>query len=245
MPTLKQIVEGTDTVAGRVFDWSIIFLIVVSIITFSFETLPDLSESVRSWLYYVEVVTVAIFSLEYLLRIHTAARKRDYVFSFYGIIDLLAIVPFYLGLAVDLRSIRIIRLLRLARILKMARYNAAIRRFHVALVLAREELVLFLGAAIILIYLSGVGVYYFENEAQPERYASVFHAIWWAVVTLTTVGYGDVFPVTLGGRIFTFFVLLIGIGVISIPAGLFASALGAARRLEEESAKDRAEDDGK
>lgn len=237
MPTLKQIVEDTDTVAGLVFDWFIIFLIVVSIVTFSIETVPDLSDSVRSWLYYIEVVTVVLFSIEYLLRVLLATRKRDYIFSFFGIIDLLAILPFYLSLGVDLRSIRAIRLLRLVRILKMARYNAAIRRFHVALTLAREDLILFLCAAIILIYLSGVGIYHFENEAQPERYASVFHAIWWAVVTLTTVGYGDVFPITLGGRVFTFFVLLIGIGIISIPAGLFASALGAARRLEEEQVK--------
>jgi len=100
--------------------------------------------------------------------------------------------------------------------------------------IAREEIVLFLFATLILLYLSAVGIYFFEHDEQPDVFASVFHSLWWAVVTLTTVGYGDVTPHTVGGRVFTFLVLIIGLGVVSIPAGLVASALSKARELEED-----------
>ena len=83
------------------------------------------------------------------------------------------------------------------------------------------------------IYLSSIGIYYFENEAQPEVFKSVFHSAWWSIVTLTTVGYGDVYPITLGGKIFTFFVLMIGVGLVTVPAGLVATALSKARELED------------
>ena len=96
---------------------------------------------------------------------------------------------------------------------------------------------LFGSAALIILYLSAVGIYYFENEAQPEAFKSVFHSLWWAVATLTTVGYGDVYPITAGGRIFTFFVLAVGLGIVAVPSGLIASALSQAR--EEQGKKDR------
>lgn len=150
--------------------------------------------------------------------------------------DLAAILPFYLGTGVDLRSIRTLRLLRLFRILKLARYSAAVRRFHRALAMAKEEIILFLTATAILLYLGAVGIYYFESEAQPERFGSVLHCLWWAVATLTTVGYGDVYPVTSGGKVFTCLILLVGLGFVSVPAGLVASALGRARQMEDEGA---------
>jgi voltage-gated potassium channel len=235
MPTLKQVIEQSDTRLGRAFDLFIQALIVLSLISFSIETLPNLSESAQLWLRGFEIFSVIVFSIEYLLRVYVATPRRAYIFSFFGIVDVVAILPFYIGTGVDLRSIRTFRLLRLFRIFKLARYSAAVRRFHLALNIAKEEIVLFLGATLILLYLAAVGIYYFESDAQPEQFGSVFHSLWWAVATLTTVGYGDVYPVTVGGRIFTFFVLLIGLGVISVPAGLVASALAKARELEEDA----------
>jgi voltage-gated potassium channel len=99
--------------------------------------------------------------------------------------------------------------------------------------IAHEELILYIIVTLMLLYFAAVGIYYCEHEAQPKEFASVFHSLWWAVATLTTVGYGDVYPVTAGGRLFTFIVLLMGLGVVSVPAGLVASALSKAREMED------------
>jgi len=101
----------------------------------------------------------------------------------------------------------------------------AVERYKNAVYSIRSELLIFISATIFLIYLSSIGIYYFENTAQPEVFSSVFDCMWWSVATLTTVGYGDVYPITLGGRIFTFFILMIGLSVVAVPAGLFATAL--------------------
>lgn len=206
--------------------------IVLSLVAFAVETLPSISDSTRLILSWFETTTVVLFSIEYLLRLTLSRPRSRYALSFFGIIDLLAVLPFYLSTGVDFRSIRAFRLLRLFRILKLARYSAAMRRFHRAFIIIREELVLFGTVALIVMYLSAVGIYYFEHDAQPERFTSVFDSLWWAVGTLTTVGYGDVFPVTSGGRVFTFFVLLVGLGIVAVPTGLFASALSRARDEE-------------
>jgi voltage-gated potassium channel len=200
-------------------------VIVYSIITLTLETLPDLSLSQRRFFEISEVVCVSIFSVEYLTRLFKSSDKLKFVFSFMGVIDLISILPFYLNLGSGSRALRIIRLFRIFRLLKLARYNKAISRFHQAFISVKEELVLFFLASFFLIYLVSVGIYYFENEAQPQAFQSIIHSFWWSVVTLTTVGYGDVYPVTTGGKIFTFFVLMIGVGIITIPAGLIATAM--------------------
>ena len=235
MPTIKQIVEKNDTKAGLIFDYSIQALIIVSLINFSWETLQNLSKSTRSVLKIIQVITVVIFSIEYILRIIVADKKLKYIFSFFGIIDLLAILPFYISTGIDLRALRAFRFLRLFRILKMVRYNKAIQRFHSAFLIAKEEIILFFSVTIMLLYLAGVGIYYFENTAQPEVYTSVFQSLWWAIATLTTVGYGDIYPITTGGKIFTTVILFIGLGIVAVPAGLVATALSEARDLEEKA----------
>jgi len=239
---LKAIIEKQDTVSGKIFDLCIQTLIVISIISFSLETVPDFSESTYAILTGIELFCIAVFTTEYLLRILVADKKLKFIFSFYGLIDLLAILPSFLQVSFDLRSLRVLRLLRLFRILKLVRYSRAIRRIHLAFLLVKEELILFMTVAGIVVYLSAVGIYHFENEAQPEKFSSVPVSLWWAVVTLTTVGYGDSYPITVGGRIFTFVVLLIGLGVVAIPSGLFASALTKARELEPDSKAELAED---
>ncbi|NCC61757.1 MAG: ion transporter [Verrucomicrobiae bacterium] len=214
------------------WDYVIQLLIVLSLVSFAFETLPGLSTPARKVLRAFEVVSISIFTIEYVLRLILSKPRRGYAFSFFGLIDLAAILPFYLSTGIDLRSIRAFRLLRLFRLFKLARYSAAVRRYHRAFLIAREELILFGATALILLYLSSVGIYYFENKVQPEAFASVFHSMWWAIVTLSTVGYGDIYPVTTGGKIFTFFVLVLGLGVVAVPSGLLASALSKAREEE-------------
>jgi len=235
---LERLVESRESKSGLIFDYFIQFLIVVSLITFSIETLPNNSKRTKEILDLLELICVIIFSIEYIIRVIIAKKKIKFIFSFFGIIDLLAILPFYLSLGIDLRSIRALRLLRLFRMLKLVRYNTAINRFSVAFRLMKEELFMFLSLTVILLFFSGVGIYYFENSVQPEKFSSIFSSLWWALETLTTVGYGDIYPVTIGGKIFTFFILMIGLGIIAVPAGMISSALTEARELEEKEKND-------
>ena len=231
---LRAIVEDNTTPIGRRFDYFIQGLILLSLVAFSVDTLPNNSPALTQLLTYIEWVSVGVFSLEYLLRIYVAQKPWKYILSFYGLIDLIAILPFYLQWAVDLRALRAFRIFRVFRALKLVRYNAALRRFRSAANIVKEEMMLFFMITAIFLFLSAAGIYFFENEAQPEVFKSIFHSFWWAIVTLTTVGYGDVYPVTVGGRVFTFFVLILGVGVVTIPAGLVATALSKARELEED-----------
>ncbi len=231
---IKNIVEINDNSLSRGFAIFIQVLIVVSIITFSLETIPDLEPETRSFLQWVELISVIVFTVEYLLRIYVSDKKIRFVFSFFGLIDLLAILPFYLSFGIDLRSLRALRFVRLFRLFKLVRYNKAIGHFGKAIKIAKEEILLFLFITFILIYLSAVGIYYFENAAQPEHFSSIFDSLWWAIITLTTVGYGDVYPITVGGRVFTFFVLMIGLGIVAIPTGILSSALTRAIDKKEE-----------
>lgn len=209
-------------------------LILANLLSFALETLPDLGTTARQVLAAFEALSVIIFTLEFAARLALSRRRLGYLFSFMGFIDLAAILPFYLGLAFDLRSMRAVRLMRVFRIFKLTRYSAAARRIHQAFIYAREELILFGAAALIVLYLAAVGIYHFEHEAQPRVFSSVFHSLWWAIVTLTTVGYGDAFPITAGGRIFTSLILIIGLGIVAVPTGLLAAALSKARDHENE-----------
>lgn len=234
---INKIVDSRETKAGIYFDYAIQVLILLSIIAFTIETIPDLETETKKMLHDFEIVCITIFSVEYLMRIYIAKHKLKFIFSFYGIIDLVAILPFYLSFGFDLRSARSLRFLRLFRLIKLVRYNSAIERFSLAFKLIKEELTMFSLVSFILIYLSAVGIYYFENTVQPEAFSSIFSSLWWSVVTLTTVGYGDVIPVTIGGRIFTFIILMIGLGIIAIPSGMISSALTEARDMEKAERK--------
>ncbi|WP_430467543.1 ion transporter [Winogradskyella ouciana] len=223
--TVKSIVEYNDNKLSKSFAVFIQVLIVLSVITFSIETLPNLKPQTKVILNSIEIFCVIIFTLEYLARIYVADNKPKFIFSFFGLIDFFAILPFYLSFGVDLRSLRVLRMFRLFRLLKLVRYNKAMRHFTKAMILAKEQIVLFMGVTLVLIYFAAIGIYYFENEAQPEHFSSIFDSLWWSIVTLTTVGYGDVYPITVGGRVFTFIILLIGLGIVAIPTGIISSSL--------------------
>jgi voltage-gated potassium channel len=118
----------------------------------------------------------------------------------------------------------------------LARYSSALRRFGRAFIDAKEELVVFTAFTLIILWLAAVGIYYCENAAQPELFSSVFHSLWWAVATLTTVGYGDIYPITVGGRLFTFLILMLGLSVVAVPAGILSSALSQQSRADKDAA---------
>ncbi len=233
MHVLREIIDNPETPGGRRFAWGIQIIIFATLIAFAIGTLPNLSPRVRHILRWEEIIVVAIFTLEYFLRILVARNKLRYIFSFFGLIDLMSILPFYLNVGIDLRPLRTFRLMRIFQILKLVRYNKAIQRFRHAFLISKEEITLFFSLTGFLLFVAAVGTYYFEREAQPDKFASVFHSLWWAVITLTTVGYGDVYPVTVGGRIFTVLVLMIGVGIVAVPAAIVTSALSQARAMEE------------
>ena len=233
---IRIVVEDNSTKKGKIFDYTIQLLILLSLVAFSIETLPNNSDELIEFLYVFEIFCITVFSIEYFLRILISNKPFNYIFSFYGIIDFLAIIPYYLS-SIDLRFLRAFRVFRVFRAFKLIRYNKALNRFQIAYRIVKEELTLFLVVILILLFIVSAGIYFFENQAQPEVFKSIFHSSWWSIVTLTTVGYGDVYPITLGGKIFTFFVLIIGVGVVTVPAGLVATSLSKAREIQDEEEK--------
>lgn len=240
---VETALHGRHPRFGRFFELLLLTTIAISSIAMGIETFPGLPLWTYSALAIMDTVFVAVFTVEYALRVAAAEHRRRYLFSFYGIIDLLSIVPFYAGLilghgVVDLKLIRILRLFRLLRMFKLARYSKATDRLVKAWKIVREEVLVFGAAALIVLYVCAMVIYQFEHPAQPEAFSSVFDAMWWAAITLTTVGYGDIYPVTAMGRIFTVLMLLVALGIIAIPTGLVASAMTSLRRIEAEKAKE-------
>ena len=177
----RATVETTETKSGRAFDAVIQSLIVLSLVAYAFETLPGLDNSRIFTLRIIELTCIGIFTIAYALRIWVAEKPTKYIFSFYGLIDLAAIAPFYISTGLDLRSLRAVRLLRILRVLKLVRFNEAIKRIDVAFDLAKAELALFVSASTVVIYLAGVGIYHFENEAQPDLFSSIPDSLWFVV----------------------------------------------------------------
>lgn len=239
---VRHFLAGDGSKASKYVLTIIQVLIVLSIVGFTFETLPDLTPLQRTILSQFNIVAIVIFTIEYLLRLWSSDRPWAFFTSFHGIIDLLVILPFYLNLGMDLRSLRIFWLFRLFRLFKLVRYFHAAKRIGDAFRMVKVDLAVFGIGAFFVFYLAAVGIYFFEREAQPETFASIIHSFWWALATLTTVGYGDVYPITAGGKIFTFFTLMIGLGVFAVPTGLITMAIVSTREaaLGEAEAKEDA-----
>jgi voltage-gated potassium channel len=226
---LRRIVEGQDTRAGRWFDYGIQALILLSLITFPFQTVKDLPDFWRGTLRVSENIVVSIFIIEFLLRWWVAKSEREFWQGAWPYIDLAAILPtiasWFFPVAWDLRWLRIFRIFKLLRYFKTAR-----DRFMLAFKEIWKELTVFLLFALGLIYVAAVLLYIVEKDAPKSGFNSVFDGLWWAVVTLTTVGYGDMVPQTILGKVLTFLILLVGLSIIAVPSGLLASGLTKAHR---------------
>ncbi len=201
-------------------------LIILNIIAIVLESYKDLRVAYGSIFRVFEIVSVIIFTIEYILRLWTTKNKLKFATSTFGIIDLIAILPFYLPFlfAFDLRILRILRLFRMLRVFKLGRYSKSLKLISNVLKDTKAELSITIFVAFILLVFSSTLMYYVENDAQPENFASIGHAFWWAIATLTTVGYGDVYPITGLGKFLSAIIALIGIGFVALPTGIISSA---------------------
>ena len=222
---IPHILDGEDPDWGRGPAFVVQVLILLSALALTLESLPNLPARLNTAFVWTERILLAIFLCEYAVRLTCAYSPLRYAFSFWGIVDFLACVPAIFFLFPDLQAIRAFRLLRLVRLLKLFRTSSALDRLARAVHSVRDEMLVFTFIALVVLFLAGVGIYHFERHAQPDAFGSIPEGLWWAVASLTTVGYGDIYPITIGGRLFTGLVLLIGLGVVAVPAGLITAAL--------------------
>ena len=216
------------------FDIFIMSLIILNVLAIVLASDQNIGTRFHQFFYYFEVFSVIIFSAEYLIRLWTCVEYKTYrhpftdrikfIFSPMAVIDLLAILPFYLPfIGVDLRFLRILRIFRIFRLLKMARYSNAFSMIKNVLKEKKEELLVTLIFIVIILVIVSTLMFYAERDAQPEAFGSIPKAIWWGIVTLTTVGYGDIYPITLYGKILGGVITLLGVGLIALPSGILAS----------------------
>lgn len=220
-----QIFDGTHPRVGRSVALALDGLVLLSAMAIAAETVPDLAPGLRRFLRVFEVAVVLIFATEYFIRLAAAKRPARYALSFWGIIDLLAWLPALLMFIPAFQAVRVLRLIRLLRLIKLFNTAPALDRLLRAFLRVRSELVVWAVLSTLLLYISAVGIYIFENPVQPEVFSSIPAALWWSVVSFTTVGYGDMFPVTSGGRLMTTAMLFIGLGIFAVPAAIVTTAL--------------------
>lgn len=247
---LLEVTDSEET--GRTeWDWVDVLLlvaVVVSITSVVLESVPEIRANYGTALVVVDITTVLIFTVEYLARLWACTvdarfpSRWRYVRSFYSLIDLAAILPFYAALLLpvrlfDLRFLRALRLMRFARVLKLGRYSESLDRLGVVFRSKRADLGVALFGVLVVLLLSSSLMYYVENEAQPESFSSIPHSMWWGITTLTTVGYGDMGPITALGKLLGGIIQLLGIAVFALPAGILAS--GYQEESERRQARER------
>ncbi|WP_430392425.1 ion transporter [Dyella sp. 20L07] len=227
-----HIIFGHDDAPGRLFDLVLIIAILSSIIVAMLDTVADLHTRFARAFYVLEWVFTVAFTLEYVMRLLVVARPRRYALSFFGVIDLLAVLPTYLSLLFTgsqyLLVIRAVRILRIFRVLKMTRYVGEADMLWSTLVRARRKIFIFISTILTLVLIFGALMYLVEG---PENgFTSIPRAMYWAVVTMTTVGFGDITPHTTLGQILTSLIMLVGYSIIAVPTGIFAAELAAGIR---------------
>lgn len=231
-----QIIQAGEKadIASRLFDFFIIGLIMLNVIAIIVETFT-IPEALKSILSVIETISVIIFTVEYMLRLWTAdllypqygaVRSRfKYVFSFMAIIDLLAILPFYIPFVfpIDLRVLRALRIIRLFRLFKVSRYTSALNTIADVFKKKSSQLLSSFFVVALLMIISSILMYSVEHDIQPDKFKNAFSGLWWAVATFTTVGYGDIYPVTAAGKVLSSVIALLGIGLVAVPTGIISA----------------------
>ncbi|AYW36260.1 ion transporter [Capnocytophaga canimorsus] len=216
------IIYGTNTPLGRLFDIVLLLLIFVSVVMVMLETVKDVDVRYHGFLVFLEWVITIFFTLEYILRIISNKKPFQYIFSFYGIIDLIAILPMYLSFFIPgskvLAVVRALRLLRVFRILDLVNFTNQANELKLALRMSRTKITVFIYFVLVICILLGSLMYVIENE--ESGFTSIPRSIYWCIVTLTTVGYGDISPATPMGQVVASFVMILGYGIIAVPTGI-------------------------
>ena len=224
---IYEIIFEADTPAGKFFDVSLLLIILLSVVLVVLESVPSISNNYQHVLRILEWIITFIFTVEYILRIAIVQKPFRYIFSFYGIIDFLSVIPTYLSLVIigshSLVVIRILRLLRIFRILKLTRYTTAGRTLGRALWASREKISVFVFFVVILVIIIGTVMYIVEGP--KHGFTSIPRGIYWAIVTLTTVGYGDISPETAMGQFFASIVMIMGYAIIAVPTGIVTAEI--------------------
>lgn len=222
-----EIIFEAETPAGKAFDIALIILILMSIVAVMLDSVGPLRDKYHNIFVTVEWVFTILFTIEYALRIYTSGRPWRYIFSFYGIIDLLAILPAYLSLAMvgtqSLMVIRTLRLLRIFRILKLGRMIVAADTLLNSLRASRHKIAAFLGSVLVLVIVLGSIMHLLEGS--ESGFDSIPRSIYWAIVTLTTVGYGDITPQTVPGQFLASIIMILGYAIIAVPTGIITSEM--------------------
>lgn len=231
-----EIIEtaADDDKLSKIFDISIISLIIINTILVMINTF-DMPEWFSKVFYAVEIFSLVVFTSEYILRVYTAdllypelspiKARIKYIFSFMAIVDLSAILPFYIPfiIPIDLRVLRMIRIIRLFRVFKINRYTTALSIIGNVFKKKKNQLISSICVVLLLMIIAAILMYNIENEAQPEAFDNVFSSLWWAVATLTTVGYGDIYPITALGKFLSAIIALLGIGLVAVPSGIISA----------------------
>lgn len=222
---LHTIIYEADTPMGKLFDVVLLILIVVSVILVMLESVTSIDIKYHDLLYFGEWVITIFFTIEYLLRIVTVKKPFNYIFSFYGVIDFLSTIPLYLSFILAgsnaLLAVRALRLLRVFRILKITRYLGEANKLNKALRDSRPKILVFLFAVLILSIIAGTLMYLIEGE--ESGFVSIPVSVYWCIVTLTTVGFGDIAPVTPLGQFIAAIIMIMGYGIIAVPTGIVSA----------------------
>ena len=219
---LHEIIYEADTSSGKAFDLVLLVLILFSVLLVCLESVPSINNQYESVFNVLEWGITFLFSIEYLLRLIAVNKPLNYVFSFYGIIDLLSTLPKYISLFLvgsqSLLALRALRLLRVFRILKLTRYIGASNALAKALIASRAKIGVFLFSVLVLCIIFGTMMYLVESD--ESGFTSIPRSIYWCIVTLTTVGYGDIAPTTALGQFFAAIIMIMGYGIIAVPTGI-------------------------
>ena len=231
---IHEIIFEADTTNGKLFDIILLAAILLSIIGVMLESVYEIDRKYHELIIAFEWGFTILFTIEYFFRIYAVNRPFKYIFSFMGIVDLLAIIPTYLifilPAAHSLSIIRAIRLIRIFRIFKLSRYLRGAHTMQIALRSSRPKIIVFLLSVILLVIILGTLMYVIESGARTNGFENIPNSIYWAIITLTTVGYGNIVPMTIFGKIVASFIMILGYGIIAVPTGIVTAEFSRKRR---------------